>query len=47
MIFVEGCVNYVMFLDCCSLEIMVVFMFEDMVVVIINLNKKCGLVDSE
>ncbi|WP_318460460.1 galactokinase [Photobacterium leiognathi] len=47
MISAEGRENHAMLLDCRSLEIQAVSMPEDMAVVIINSNKKRGLVDSE
>ncbi|MFM2589018.1 galactokinase [Vibrio sp. TBV020] len=47
MISAEGQENHAMLLDCRSLETTAVSMPEDMAVVIINSNKKRGLVDSE
>ncbi|MUH97113.1 galactokinase [Aliivibrio fischeri] len=47
MISAEGNENHAMLLDCRSLETTAVSMPEDMSVVIINSNKKRGLVDSE
>ncbi|WP_318434914.1 galactokinase [Photobacterium leiognathi] len=47
MISAEGRENHAMLLDCRSLETQAVSMPEDMAVVIINSNKKRGLVDSE
>ncbi|NAZ97544.1 galactokinase [Vibrio toranzoniae] len=47
MISAEGLANHAMLLDCRSLETQAVSMPEDMAVVIINSNKKRGLVDSE
>ncbi|MEZ9243449.1 galactokinase [Vibrio lentus] len=47
MISAEGRANHAMLLDCRSLETQAVSMPEDMAVVIINSNKKRGLVDSE
>ncbi|EDK29247.1 galactokinase [Vibrionales bacterium SWAT-3] len=47
MISAEGQANHAMLLDCRSLETQAVSMPEDMAVVIINSNKKRGLVDSE
>ncbi|PMH44624.1 galactokinase [Vibrio sp. 10N.286.49.B3] len=47
MISAEGKENHAMLLDCRTLETQAVSMPEDMVVVIINSNKKRGLVDSE
>lgn len=47
MISAEGNENHAMLLDCRSLETTAVSMPEDMAVVIINSNKKRGLVDSE
>ncbi len=47
MISAEGRENHAMLLDCRSLETEAVSMPEDMAVVIINSNKKRGLVDSE
>lgn len=47
MISAEGKENHAMLLDCRSLETQSVSMPEDMSVVIINSNKKRGLVDSE
>ncbi|MGN2613853.1 galactokinase [Aliivibrio fischeri] len=47
MISAEGKENHAMLLDCRSLETTAVSMPEDMSVVIINSNKKRGLVDSE
>ncbi len=47
MISAEGRKNHAMLLDCRSLETQAVSMPEDMAVVIINSNKKRGLVDSE
>lgn len=47
MISAEGKENHAMLLDCRSLETTAVSMPEDMAVVIINSNKKRGLVDSE
>ncbi|WP_394126999.1 galactokinase [Vibrio hepatarius] len=47
MISAEGQENHAMLLDCRSLEATAVSMPEDMAVVIINSNKKRGLVDSE
>ncbi|MCG9631314.1 galactokinase [Vibrio sp. Isolate30] len=47
MISAEGQANHAMLLDCRSLETTPVSMPEDMAVVIINSNKKRGLVDSE
>ncbi|NOH79106.1 galactokinase [Vibrio sp. RE86] len=47
MISAEGIENHAMLLDCRSLETTAVSMPEDMAVVIINSNKKRGLVDSE
>ncbi len=47
MISAEGRANHAMLLDCRSLETQSVSMPEDMAVVIINSNKKRGLVDSE
>ncbi|MEQ6344641.1 MULTISPECIES: galactokinase [Vibrio] len=47
MISAEGLENHAMLLDCRSLETEPVSMPADMVVVIINSNKKRGLVDSE
>ncbi|MGN2670584.1 galactokinase [Aliivibrio fischeri] len=47
MISAEGNENHAMLLDCRSLETIAVSMPEDMSVVIINSNKKRGLVDSE
>lgn len=47
MISAEGQANHAMLLDCRSLETEAVSMPEDMAVVIINSNKKRGLVDSE
>ncbi|MCK6262494.1 galactokinase [Vibrio sp. ZSDE26] len=47
MISAEGRENHAMLLDCRSLETQAVSMPEDMSVVIINSNKKRGLVDSE
>ncbi len=47
MISAQGRKNHAMLLDCRSLETQAVSMPEDMAVVIINSNKKRGLVDSE
>lgn len=47
MVSAEGNENHAMLLDCRSLETTAVAMPEDMSVVIINSNKKRGLVDSE
>ena len=47
MVSAEGNENHAMLLDCRSLETTAVTMPEDMSVVIINSNKKRGLVDSE
>ncbi len=47
MVSAEGRENHAMLLDCRSLETQAVSMPEDMAVVIINSNKKRGLVDSE
>ncbi|NLS12671.1 galactokinase [Vibrio sp. SM6] len=47
MISAEGRENHAMLLDCRSLETTAVSMAQDMAVVIINSNKKRGLVDSE
>ncbi|WP_318489562.1 galactokinase [Photobacterium leiognathi] len=47
MISAEGRENHAMLLDCRNLETQAVSMPEDMAVVIINSNKKRGLVDSE
>ncbi|ELA9243563.1 galactokinase [Vibrio alginolyticus] len=47
MISAEGRENHAMLLDCRTLETQAVSMPEDMAVVIINSNKKRGLVDSE
>lgn len=47
MVSAEGNENHAMLLDCRSLETTAVVMPEDMSVVIINSNKKRGLVDSE
>ncbi|WP_423839790.1 galactokinase [Vibrio mytili] len=47
MISAQGQENHAMLLDCRSLETQAVSMPEDMAVVIINSNKKRGLVDSE
>ena len=47
MVSAEGNKNHAMLLDCRSLETTAVAMPEDMSVVIINSNKKRGLVDSE
>ncbi|MDF4849889.1 galactokinase, partial [Vibrio parahaemolyticus] len=47
MISAEGLENHAMLLDCRSLETELVSMPADMAVVIINSNKKRGLVDSE
>ncbi|WP_375320399.1 galactokinase [Aliivibrio logei] len=47
MISAEGNENHAMLLDCRSLETTAVSMPEDMSVIIINSNKKRGLVDSE
>lgn len=47
MVSAEGNENHAMLLDCRSLETTAVSMPEDMSVVIINSNKKRGLVDSE
>ncbi|MGF1828533.1 galactokinase [Photobacterium angustum] len=47
MISAEGRENHAMLLDCRSLETQAVSMPEDMAIVIINSNKKRGLVDSE
>ncbi|MCL4112556.1 galactokinase [Vibrio lentus] len=47
MISAEGRANHAMLLDCRSLDTQAVSMPEDMAVVIINSNKKRGLVDSE
>ncbi len=47
MISAEGRENHAMLLDCRSLDTQAVSMPEDMAVVIINSNKKRGLVDSE
>ncbi|WP_407330759.1 galactokinase [Enterovibrio sp. 27052020O] len=47
MISAEGRANHAMLLDCRSLETQAVSMPKDMAVVIINSNKKRGLVDSE
>ena len=47
MVSAEGLENHAMLLDCRSLETVAVPMPEDMAVVIINSNKKRGLVDSE
>ncbi|MCG3730904.1 galactokinase [Vibrio cincinnatiensis] len=47
MISAEGCENHAMLLDCRSLATQAVPMPEEMAVVIINSNKKRGLVDSE
>ncbi|WP_318513406.1 galactokinase [Photobacterium leiognathi] len=47
MISAEGRENHAMLLDCRSLETQAVSIPEDMAVVIINSNKKRGLVDSE
>ncbi|WP_318478183.1 galactokinase [Photobacterium leiognathi] len=47
MISAEGRENHAMLLDCRSLETQAVSMPEDMAVMIINSNKKRGLVDSE
>lgn len=47
MISAEGFENHAMLLDCRSLETQLVSMPENMAVVIINSNKKRGLVDSE
>ena len=47
MISAEGKANHAMLLDCRSLETKMVSMPENMSVVIINSNKKRGLVDSE
>ncbi|MBV7298657.1 galactokinase [Enterovibrio paralichthyis] len=47
MISAEGKANHALLLDCRSLETQAVSMPEDMAVVIINSNKRRGLVDSE